>query len=167
MTTISFTCDPDPLQLKKFNIFLGLNGSGKSSFIKQIVQQWLPRTNSDMDDLVWHNHPTAADDRFKKMGKAIRIIDDNGEAHLIETVDEDFLRCFQVLVSDQSIPNTDLGVFLVTKVSQGQSHVKELAVDEYGFIDQWPDHLFDLGIDLLIRMTESAIDRKMSEGGSE
>ena len=163
MTSRAFSYDPDPIDLRRINIFIGLNGAGKSELIEMIAKQ---------EHVISQNHPTATFDKFRKMGKAMEIsrwglADSTPVFFLIETVDEEFLRCFQLLVSDGTIPSADMNILLVTKLSKEKSHVKRLEIDTYGNISPWPNSLFGLGMDMAIRMAENMCKRQMAEEDSE
>ena len=103
-----------------------------------------------------HLHPRAQAGLADVFIDAIKL---RGVQIIVESHSEHFLRRLQLRIAEEEMPADDVALYFVEKPRK-VSRLRELDVDEYGNIRDWPENFFGDEMGDLAAMTKAAIRRK-------
>jgi len=133
-------------------------GFGVSQVLPVLVQVFYAPSGSPvvLEQPEIHLHPAAQSELGDVLIQAIK---DNGVQLLVETHSEHLLRRIQRRVAEAEIESKDVALYFID-TRDGRSHIRQLVVDEYGNIANWPDGFFGDEIGDLSAMTEAGMRRR-------
>jgi len=139
-------------------------GFGVSQVLPALVQAFYCAPGS----IVWmeqpeiHLHPQVQSGLADVFISAIRA-SENGQPRnvqlIIETHSEHFLNRLQRRIAEELVTPEDVAIYFCEPGANGSS-IRELEVNEYGDISNWPDHFFGDEMGDLVARTEAAAQRK-------
>ena len=104
-----------------------------------------------------HLHPEAQ----SALADAITEIAETRDLQvIIESHSEHLLRRLQRRVADETISADLVKLYFVSQES-GEAHLADIGLNEYGEIENWPDHFFGNEMEEIAETRKAAIERKM------
>ena len=79
---------------------------------------------------------------------------------IVESHSEHLLRRLQRRVADETIPAELVKLYFVSQES-GEARLKDIGLNEYGEIENWPEHFFGDEMEEIAETRKAAIERKM------
>ena len=79
---------------------------------------------------------------------------------IVESHSEHLLRRLQRRIAEETLPQDDLGVYFCENVGD-HSEIKELELDQYGNIKNWPTHFFGDDFGEMAEMSKAELRRRM------
>ena len=107
-----------------------------------------------------HLHPLAQSllaELFTEVSRERRI------QFIVETHSEHLLRRMQTLIARQTIKPDRCAMYFVEKDQEG-SHLRELVLDDYGRVQNWPDRFLGDALGETAEQSRLMFGRRMDEG---
>ena len=104
-----------------------------------------------------HLHPLA------QAGLADALIDayqKRGVQIIVESHSEHLLRRLQRRISEESVPQDDIGLYFCSQDGGGASQIDKLELDKFGNIANWPENFFGDQFGEIAAMSEAAMKRR-------
>jgi predicted ATPase len=142
-------------------------GFGISQLLPVIVQCFYARPGSILilEQPEIHLHPRVQASLADLFVEAIHAREDGRDRRLqllVESHSEHFLRRLQRRIAEEKLSPEEVAIYFCEPGSNG-STLRELDVDPYGNIRNWPDHFFGDEIGDLAAMAEASIERQAAE----
>ena len=133
-------------------------GFGVSQVLPVLVQVFYAPSGSSiiLEQPEIHLHPAAQSELGDVL---IAALEDREVQLLVETHSEHLLRRLQRRVAEGRISHDDIALYFVES-KNGRSEIRQLIVDQYGNIVNWPSDFFGDEIGDLAAMTEAAVQRR-------
>jgi len=117
-----------------------------------------------------HLHPGVQADLADLFIEAVQAreqgIGDRGIQLIVESHSEHFLRRLQRRIAEEKIGPEQVAMYFCSTEKQ-KAVLKELELDEYGNISNWPENFFGDEMGDLVAMTEAAMQRQQQKGAGE
>ncbi|MCX6049686.1 MAG: DUF3696 domain-containing protein [Chloroflexi bacterium] len=84
---------------------------------------------------------------------------------ILESHSEHLLHRLQLRMAEEKLLPSDVALYF-TQIKQGESKLEELAIDEYGSINNWPQNFFGDEMGDLVATAEAAMKRQMQQQGN-
>ncbi len=142
-------------------------GFGISQVLPVIVQSFYTPANSILlfEQPEIHLHPSVQAylaDVFMEACKSR----ENGKARntqiIVESHSEHLIRRIQRRIAEEKVDAKDVAIYFVSQ-NEGRAELKEMKIDLFGNILNWPDNFFGNDIEDLSAMTNAARNRKRKE----
>jgi predicted ATPase len=133
-------------------------GFGVSQVLPVLVQSFYadPESAVILEQPEIHLHPAAQ----SELGDAlIAAVKENGTQLIVETHSEHLLHRIQLRIAQEKITADEVALYFI-ETSGGRSEIRELEIDDYGNITNWPQDFFGDEIGDLAAMTEAAAERR-------
>ncbi len=108
-----------------------------------------------------HLHPRAQGGLAELM---VEVAERRGVQFIIETHSEHLFRRLQFLVADERIRAQDCALYFVER-DEPSAKLTPLSVNQYGQIDNWPDHFFGDALGETERQVRRILERRRGERG--
>ncbi|NJN21089.1 MAG: DUF3696 domain-containing protein [Leptolyngbya sp. RL_3_1] len=106
-----------------------------------------------------HLHPAV---QAKLADLFIEVSKERNLQIIVESHSEHLLRRLQLGIAQEKITNEEAALYFCDMDDNGESHLTPLALDEFGNINNWPEHFFGDEMGDLVAMTEAAMKRQMA-----
>ena len=83
---------------------------------------------------------------------------------IVESHSEHLMRRLQRRVAEQKASSEDVKLYFVSS-QRGQAHISDLALNEWGEIENWPANFFGDEMGEIAAITEASLSRKMEQSG--
>ncbi|TQE99083.1 MAG: DUF3696 domain-containing protein [Spiribacter salinus] len=142
-------------------------GFGVSQVLPVIVQCfYAPRASTVIfEQPEIHLHPSVQASLADLFIEAMRSKEDGEERanqFIIESHSEHFLRRLQRRIAEEEIKNEDVAIYFCEQTPSG-ARLRELEIDIFGNITNWPEHFFGDEIGDLAAMTTAAMRRQSKD----
>ncbi|WP_342084822.1 AAA family ATPase [Dyadobacter sp. OTU695] len=154
-TSLSFEVVLENTFIKPINIVN--TGSGIRQSLPLIVRSFMP-VNDDIliiiEEPETHLHPAAHGNLAERFVDS--YIDDKRRKYLIETHSENFILRIQRLIASRKISVDDVAIYYIDYNEQeGHSTLRRLNIEPDGEIEDWPDNIFNEGLDEVLKFRKA------------
>jgi predicted ATPase len=114
-----------------------------------------------------HLHPKVQSALADLFIEVVRSKEGGRQRHvqlIVESHSEHFLRRLQRRVAEEVIRPEEAALYFIEAGPDGASSIRNLELDEYGNIGNWPDGFFGDEVDDIAAMTEAAMTRRLARG---
>ena len=140
-------------------------GFGISQILPVIVQCFYAPANSIQifEQPEIHLHPSVQSNLADILIDAIHAREDDKPRNnqlIVESHSEHLIRRIQRRIAEGTLKTDEVAVYFVNQES-GEAQIKELQIDNYGNITNWPENFFGNDLEDLIAMNDAARKRKI------
>lgn len=132
-------------------------GSGIRQSLPLIVRSFMPVENDILiviEEPETHLHPAAHGNLAERFIRS--YLDDKRRKYLIETHSENFILRIQRMIAARIISTSDVAIYYVDYKEQlGYSTVKKIIVATDGEVEEWPDNVFNEGLDEVLKFRKA------------